>query len=252
MTDSAACFFKTAAARCAAALASPPCPTPSITASNTPCARVSTTCKSPETFWPAIGRAATLHSMSFGFSTTAAFMSMQPFFHGHSGPFAHFGFNVKLIHQPFGAGQSDAQPLVGGIAVLHRLGNVLDAGAFVARHDQDTALVAVVHRGHDNFAAFGVIDDISRHFGYGGGNQGQVRSVKAQLECQSTSPLARRYNVSGRVDGNARFIFHVLRFSWPAGRDTPNPLPDPGRSPPLPASGPVAPSQRPRPAGCRQ
>src|SRR6478736_155968 len=209
MTDSCACFSRMATAIWAAAVASSPCPTPSTVAKSTPWLIGVTRCKSPETVWPAIGRVATPKSISDLFWTTPGFISTQPFFHGNSGSLAHFGINVKFVHQPFCSRQPHAQPFACGIAVLHGLIDVRNAGAFIASYDGNPMLATVICGRQKNLSAFGVIHDVACHFRDGSGDQRQIRAIKTQFHRKCAPFLARHHDVCGRADYDPRITLHV-------------------------------------------
>src|SRR5439155_15543167 len=207
MIESPANCSRMATAARAAATASSPCPTPSTTASSTPWSSGLTRCRSPETAWPSSGRAATPQSINGGWSA-ASLTSAQPFLHGDCGSFANLGIDVKLIHQPFGAGQADSQSLAGGIAVLHGQRHVRNTRAVVPSDQGDAVAVALLDGRQNNLSGLGMVDDVAGHFGDGGGDQGQVGSAEAQLHTQLAPLLAGRHDVRCTADGDPRLILH--------------------------------------------
>ena len=89
-------------------------------------------------------------------------ISVDPFFHRDSRADPDLALDVKLVHQPFCARQTDPKPLVGGVSILHGLLDIQNARSLIQRGDLDAP--APRHRDalDDDFTPLGVIHDIAR------------------------------------------------------------------------------------------
>src|SRR4029450_13304496 len=146
---------------------------------------------------------------------------MQPFFHGDDSTLANFGFDVELVHQPFGTGQPNSQAFAGGEAILHGLTHVRDSGPLILGDDRQAAPVAPMDQPQDHPAAFGVFDDVAGNFRNGRGDAGEVGTLEAEFDRQATALLTRGDDVRRGGNINSRFAFHGFDFSWPSGPGRP-------------------------------
>src|SRR2546426_2382102 len=157
---SSGCSSSAATAFLAAAAASGPCPNPSTRPASTPPSKFLTTCRSPDSVSP--GRATPAVALSRLVLTS--FSILHPLFHGDRGALPFLGDNAEFIHQPARPGEPHAQPSPGRIAVLHRLLDIDDAGAFVAGDNHDARLDAIIESPQDDFTLPCILNDITGHF----------------------------------------------------------------------------------------
>src|SRR5438876_4403223 len=176
-------------------MAASPWPRPSTTASNTPSMVGWIRCRSPEATSPGDGRLATPQVIKGVEMTLSSCIATHPFFHGDGRADTDFGNDVEIVHQQFRSGQAHAQPSARGVAILHGLRDIWDTRPPVARDDAQAVPVAVVRRLENDFPTLGVLDDVARDFGNGGGDERQLHAFKTQFHRQRAALLTRRYNV---------------------------------------------------------
>src|SRR2546430_4885657 len=79
-------------------------------------------------------------------------------------------------------------------------------------HARGCPACCFVNSGKNDFTPRGMIDDVARHFGNGGRNDGRVTPAKAQLNRQSPSFLTGLDDVGVRFDRHAKFLVERAHF----------------------------------------
>src|SRR6185503_8010762 len=156
--------FNTPSAIAAAAAASVPWPSPSITASKRPSGRGLNRCTSPHTCSPGSAREATPQSTNFPDMIALSAISIQPLRHLDGRAYPNFGLQKEFVHEPFRPRQPHTQTAARRVAVLHGAGDVRDARPMVASHHIDPRPGAVIQRPQQDLAALGVVEDVAGDF----------------------------------------------------------------------------------------
>jgi len=105
------------------------------------------------------------------------------------------GVQFKLVHQPLGAGQAQAQAAAGGPAVGHRQLEVGDARPFVAKGQAQAWAVVFFDHGPIHMAAAAVHHGVARQLTDGGDQLGQVDQAHAAFLGQLAHQLSGQHYV---------------------------------------------------------
>src|SRR5215472_3080769 len=114
-------------------------------------------------------------------STQSKTSGICPLFDSHNRPLPNLRFNLKFIHEPSNARQTQTKTSRRAVTILECLTNVGDSRSLVARDHDDALSVRRTHQPHNDLTLSGVHDDIARQFGNGGSDQGEIGRRESEL-----------------------------------------------------------------------
>ena len=123
------------------------------------------------------------------------------------------GVDLHFVHQPFHAGQPEAEPSGCRVAVLEGLLHARNTGTLVASDHREPAVDRVLNRLQNDLAAPGIEQDVARQFRDRGGDQRGGAGAEFHLQDDCPCPLTRRDDVSVELDREpslfrSRKVFH--------------------------------------------